>query len=118
MLRPPRLGLLRMRVARPNLLPACLGLRLSLHAHLRTSVPPRLMVARLQEEARAVSASHRQVLVKVVCNYRRTDDLNPGLCISVVHALNLAAARSRVRAYRLVDSAPVLGAQSLFRCRL
>ena len=74
--------------------------------------------ARLQEEARAVSASHRQVLVKVVCNYRRTDDLNPSLCISVVHALNLAAARSRVRAYRLVDSAPVLGAQSLVRCRL
>ena len=25
-----------------------------------------------------MSAPHRQVLVKVVCNYRRTDDLNPG----------------------------------------
>ena len=33
----------------------------------------------LQTEARAVSAAHRQVLVKVVCNYRRTDDLNPGM---------------------------------------
>ena len=36
--------------------------------------------AAMQAEARAVSAAHRQVLVKVVCNYRRTDDLNPGSC--------------------------------------
>lgn len=44
----------------------------------------------LTAEARAASAlhPHRQVLVKVVCNFRRTDDLNPGGRPSPAEATN------------------------------